>query len=516
MESTRRLQLARSMTKRTTPRAKTKTDPPAPDLPTGLFRGYAPLEGTFDEAIGPDGSVRAELARVVDLLDRLPRSDFRQRRKLAEESLLRHGVTFAVYSDDRAGVERVFPFDLVPRIVTGEDWAEIERGLQQRVRALNLFLDDLYHGKQRILKEKVLPRELVEASSGYVPEAKGIRPQGGVRIQIAGVDLIRDADGAMLVLEDNLRTPSGVSYVLENRAVMKRVYPNVFQEAHPRPVDDYPLRLKDALASLSPPTEGPPRIVILTPGPFNSAYFEHSFLARRMGCELVQGQDLAVWDDQVWVRTTRGVQRVHVIYRRIDDPYLDPEVFREDSVLGVPGLMRAYARGNVTLANGVGNGVADDKAIYPYVPDIIRFYLDEEPRIGQVESYLCARPKECAYVLANLSKLVVKAVDGAGGYGMLIGPQSSKKDRADFAEKIRANPRKYIAQPRIELSTCPTWTGSRMEPRRVDLRPYVVTGKSSWVLPGGLTRVALRKGSYVVNSSQGGGSKDTWVLEEAR
>jgi len=484
----------------------------APDRPNGLFRGYDPLDGTFDEAFTHEGTVRSQLARVVTRLDEVPRTEFRRRKRLAEEALLRHGVTFAVYSDDRTGVERVFPFDLVPRIVTGDDWARLEAGLRQRIQALNLFLDDLYQGAERVLKEGIVPRELVEASTGYLPEVRGIRPAGGVRIQIAGVDLIRGADGGFLVLEDNLRTPSGVSYVLENRAVMKRVYPRIFQQAHPRPVDDYPLRLKDALTGLAPEDEGSPRIVILTPGPFNSAYFEHSFLARRMGCELVQGEDLFVWEDRVWVRTTQGAQRVHVIYRRIDDAFLDPEVFRKDSLLGVPGLMRAYAKGTVTLANGVGNGVADDKAVYPYVPELIRFYLDQEPLLGQVETYVCSRPDECSHVLAHLDSLVVKAVDGAGGYGMLIGPQASKKERAAFADRIRQDPRKYIAQPRIELSTCPTWTGSRMEPRRVDLRPYVVTGSSSWVLPGGLTRVALRRGSYVVNSSQGGGSKDTWVL----
>jgi uncharacterized circularly permuted ATP-grasp superfamily protein len=451
---------------------------------------------------------------VVALLDQIPRPEFRKRRKIAEEALLRNGVTFAVYSDRKEGVERVLPFDLLPRIVTAEDWGRIEAGLQQRVQALNLFLDDIYQGKARILKEKVVPRELVEASTGFLPEVRGIRPPGGVRIQIAGVDLIRGDDGEFLVLEHNLRIPSGVSYVLENRAVMKRVFPRIFEQARVRPVDDYGLRLKDALASLAPRSDDAPRVVILTPGPFNSAYFEHSFLARRMGCELVQGEDLYVADDRVWVRTTRGAQRVDVIYRRIDDAFLDPEVFRKDSLLGVPGIMRAYAKGNVTLANSVGNGVADDKAVYPYVPAIIRFYLDEEPLLRQVETFICSRPKECAHVLDSLESLVVKTVDGAGGYGMLIGPQASKKERSAFAEKIRADPRRYIAQPRIELSTCPTWTGSRIEPRRVDLRPYVVTGKRTWVLPGGLTRVALRKGSYVVNSSQGGGSKDTWVMAE--
>jgi uncharacterized circularly permuted ATP-grasp superfamily protein len=314
------------------------------------------------------------------------------------------------------------------------------------------------------------------------------------------------------VLEDNLRTPSGVSYVLENRAVMKRIFPKIFEEARVLPVVDYPLRLLDTLASLAPNGRDDARVAILTPGPYNSAYFEHSFLARRMGCELVEGPDLFVSDDRVWVRTTKGPQRVDVIYRRIDDAFLDPEVFRPDSVLGVPGLMRAYAKGNVTLANAPGNGVADDKAVYPFVPDLIRFYLDQEPVLGQVETFICGRPKECEHVLANLPSLVVKTVDEAGGYGMLIGPQASKRELKDFAARIRENPRRYIAQPRIELSTSPTWTGQRAAPRRVDLRPYIVSGRERWVLPGGLSRVALREGSYVVNSSQGGGSKDTWVL----
>ena len=482
-----------------------------PERPSGLFHGYEPLEGTFDEAFRPDGTLRPELRRIVELLDALPKSEFQRRRKLADEALLRHGVTFAVYSDGREGVERVFPFDPVPRILSASDWKGLEKGLRQRVAALQAFLDDVY-GEQRALDEGVVPRELVQASTGFHSQVAGIRPPGGVRIHIAGVDLIRDRDGRFLVLEDNIRTPSGVSYVLENRAVMKRVYPKVFREGSTLPVDDYPMRLGDAFASLAPEREGPPRMAILTPGSFNSAYFEHSFLARRMGCELVEGQDLLVWDDRVWVRTTRGAQPVDVIYRRVDDTFLDPEVFRKDSLLGVPGLMRAYAKGNVVLANAVGNGVADDKAIYPFVPDLIRFYLDEDPILGQVETFVCARPDERDHVLANLDSLVVKAVDEAGGYGMLIGPQATKKELAAFADHVRERPRRYIAQPRIELSTCPTWTGKRMDPRRVDLRPYVVTGRSTWVLPGGLTRVALRKGSYVVNSSQGGGSKDTWVL----
>jgi uncharacterized circularly permuted ATP-grasp superfamily protein len=487
----------------------------APLRPTGLLAGYEPLAGTYDEAFEADGTVRAKARGVIGRIDGLPKTEFRQRKELAEDTLLRNGVTFAVYSDERSGVERVFPFDLIPRIITEEEWKHLDAGLRQRIEALEAFLADVY-GEGRCVAEGVIPREMVEASSGFLPQVRGIRPPGGVRIHIAGVDLIQAPDGSFLVLEDNLRTPSGVSYVLENRAVMKRIFPKIFEEARVLPVVDYPLRLLDALASLAPNGRDDARVVILTPGPYNSAYFEHSFLARRMGCELVEGPDLFVSDDRVWVKTTKGPQRVDVIYRRIDDAFLDPEVFRPDSVLGVPGLMRVYAKGNVTLGNAPGNGVADDKAVYPYVPDLIRFYLDQEPILGQVETFICGRPNECEHVLANLSSLVVKTVDEAGGYGMLIGPQASKKELRELAERIKSNPRKYIAQPRIELSTSPTWTGSRAAPRRVDLRPYVLSGRERWVLPGGLSRVALREGSYVVNSSQGGGSKDTWVLGSGR
>ena len=483
--------------------------------PAGLLSGYEPLQGSYDEAFEPDGTVRPKARGVIGRIDRLPKGEFRQRKQLAEDTLLRNGVTFAVYSDERSGVERVFPFDLIPRIISKEDdWQRLDAGLHQRIQALEAFLDDIY-GEARCVAEGVIPEEMVRASSGFLPQVKGIRPPGGVRIHIAGVDLIQGPDGSFLVLEDNLRCPSGVSYVLENRAVMKRIFPKIFEEARVLPVVDYPLRLLEALASLAPGGRDGARVVILTPGPFNSAYFEHSFLARRMGCELVEGRDLFVAEDRVWVRTTKGAQRVDVIYRRIDDAFLDPEAFRKDSVLGVRGLMRVYAKGNVTLANAPGNGVADDKAVYPFVPDLIRFYLDADPILGQVETYICSRPKECEHVLANLDSLVVKAVDEAGGYGMLIGPQASKKELKEFAARIEKTPRKYIAQPRIELSTSPTWTGRRAEPRRVDLRPYIVSGKERWVLPGGLSRVALREGSYVVNSSQGGGSKDTWVLEKA-
>jgi len=480
--------------------------------PKGLLQGYQPIQGAYDEAFEADGCIRDSVRRVIDRIDGISRSEFKKRKDLAEDTFLKHGVTFAVYSDVRSGVERVFPFDLIPRIISSQDWEKLEEGLEQRIHVLELFLADVY-GEGKCLKDGIIPREIVEGSTGYLPEVKGIRPNGGIRIHIAGIDLIQDPDGSFLVLEDNVRTPSGVSYVLENRAIMKRIFPKIFEEARVRSVDDYAPQLAAALTSLAPSESRSPRVAILTPGSFNSAYFEHSFLARRMGCELVEGRDLFVANDRVWVKTTLGAQPVDVIYRRIDDAFLDPEVFRKDSVLGVPGLMSAYAKGNVTLANGVGNGVADDKATYPYLPDLTRYYLDEDPILNQVDTFICARPKECEHVLANLDKLVVKAVDEAGGYGMLIGPSATKKERAEFAARIKAKPRKYIAQPRIELSTSPTWIGDKTEARRVDLRPYIVSGRSRWVLPGGLSRVALRAGSYVVNSSQGGGSKDTWVLD---
>jgi uncharacterized circularly permuted ATP-grasp superfamily protein len=342
---------------------------------------------------------------------------------------------------------------------------------------------------------------------------QGFHPPEGVYVNIAGVDLIRDPKGSFLVLEDNARCPSGVSYVLENRSMLKRVVPRVFQRARVRGVDGYPSRLLSALSELAPAGIDDPRVVVLTPGPYNSAYFEHSFLARRMGCDLVHPDDLFVHDDEVFVKTTEGPEPVHVIYRRIDDDFIDPEVFRSDSVLGVPGLVRAYRAGKVTLANALGNGVCDDKAIYPYVPDMIRFYLSEEPVLGQIETLICAREDDLKRTLDDLGRYVVKAVDASGGYGMLVGPRASQAEIADFRQRVEANPRGYIAQPLMELSTCPTWTDKGIAPRRVDLRPYIITGRSSWVLPGGLTRVALVEGSYVVNSSQGGGSKDTWVLE---
>jgi uncharacterized circularly permuted ATP-grasp superfamily protein len=477
-----------------------------------LFGDYRPPADTRDELFTAKGAPLPDVQRVVDLFESLGMREFRRRQRLADLAFRRGGITFSVYSD-RRGVEKTFPFDTIPRVVTAREWSVVEQGLVQRVNALNAFLADVY-GEQAILREGVVPRELVETSSSWLPAVCGVEPLGGVHVHVAGIDLVRGSDGEFLVLEDNARVPSGVSYVLENRAVLKRVFPVVFREAHVRQVDDYATRLRDALASLSPVDPDETNIVVLTPGPFNSAYFEHSYLARRMGVPLVQGRDLFVRDEHVYVKTTRGPRPVQVVYRRIDDDFLDPKAFREDSLVGVPGLFGAYRAGNVMLANALGNGIADDKAMYPLVPDMIRFYLSEEPIIGQVPTYLCYREDDRRYVLEHLHELVVKEVDGSGGYGMLMGPTASSAERSAYAERIRAEPRGFIAQPLVELSTCPAYSERAIAPRRVDLRPYVVTGTSPWVLPGGLTRVALAEGSYVVNSSQGGGSKDTWVLED--
>ena len=478
-----------------------------------LFAGYRPLDGTWDEFFNREGFAHAHADRVVDHLERLGSREFRSRQRLADATFLRGGITFSVYSD-RRGAERIFPFDLIPRVIDSAAWERVERGLVQRVQALNAFLADVYD-EQRILSEGVVPPDFVLGAKGYVKEMQGVRAPGGVHVSIAGIDLIQGPNGDYVVLEDNARTPSGVSYVLENRAVMKKVFPGVFADSKVQSVEEYPLRLVESLSSLGPEGAGHDGIAVLTPGAYNSAYFEHSFLARRMGVPLVEGRDLFVDDDRVYAKTTLGPRRIDVLYRRIDDPFLDPLAFRKDSLLGVPGLVRAYTKGNVALANSIGNGVADDKAIYPFVPDMIRFYLSEEPILQQVKTYVCAREDDRRFVQENLDSLVVKSVNEAGGYGMLIGPQASRRELADFRARIDAEPRNFIAQPRIELSTCPTWTRKGIAPRRVDLRPYVLTGtRGTWVLPGGLTRVALVEGSYVVNSSQGGGSKDTWVLRE--
>jgi uncharacterized circularly permuted ATP-grasp superfamily protein len=483
-------------------------------LSEGLFDGYRPLPGVYDELFAAPGQVRPEFHRASAVLATWTRPEFAAAQGLAERALLNQGVTFSVYSDQR-GTEKIFPFCLVPRVVGAAEWARLERGLTQRVMAIESFLDDVY-GVQRILKERAVPPELVLGAKGYEPKLVGVRPPGGVRLHVAGIDLIRDPAGTFRVLEDNLRCPSGVSYVLENRLLSKRILPDALARARVHRVDQYPARLAAALRSVAPGSPEEAVAVVLTPGPFNSAYFEHTFLARTMGLELVQAPDLLVEGDQVFLKTTRGPRRVHVIYRRIDDAYLDPDFFRPDSMLGVRGLVRAWAAGQVAIANAPGNGVADDKAVCALVPDMVRFYLGEEPLLEQVPTWICARPSDQAYVVERLDQMVVKAVDEAGGYGMLMGPQASQAERDEFRRRIDAEPRRYIAQHRVELSACPTWdaASSTVAPRRVDLRPYVVSGADGpWVLPGGLTRVALREGSYVVNSSQGGGSKDTWVLK---
>ena len=480
-----------------------------------MLDGYRTIDGTYDELVEAGGKTRQHARVVANILSNMTPDTFARCQALAELALAQWGVTFSVYSDQR-GTEKVMPVCLVPRVLAAAEWARLERGLVQRLTALQMFLDDLY-GEQRALADRVVPADLILGSRQYIPRLRGLRPPGGVRLHIAGVDLIRGPDGVLRVLEDNLRTPSGVSYVIENRLVTKRMFPTALERLAVRRVDDYPIQLVETLRSVSPVDPEKTTVVVLTPGPFNSAYFEHSFLARSMGIELVEASDLFVNGDEVFVRTTLGPRRVHVIYRRTDDAYIDPEFFRPDSMLGVPGLMRAWSAGKVTLANAPGNGVADDKAVYPYVPDLIRYFLSEEPLLEQVPTQVCARREDLAYVVDHLDELVVKAVDEAGGYGMLMGPQATAAERADFRGRILADPRRYIAQKRIELSTCPTWVASerRLEPRRIDLRPFVLTGKNgSWVLPGGLTRVALRAGSYVVNSSQGGGSKDTWVQSE--
>ena len=490
-------------------------EPARPDA-VAILTGYRALDGTYDELVESEGGTRRHAQMVATLLANMTPETFARCQALAELALAQRGVTFSVYSYNR-GTEKVMPVCLVPRVIAASEWARLERGVVQRLTALQMFLDDLY-GEQKVLHDKVIPADLINGSKQFIPRLRGLKPSGGVRLHIAGIDLIRSPDGVMRVLEDNLRTPSGVSYVIENRLVTKRVFPTAMDRIGVRRVDDYPTQLVEMLRSVSPEDPEKSTIVVLTPGPFNSAYFEHSFLARSMGIELVEASDLFVHGDEVFVKTTQGPRRVHVIYRRTDDAYIDPEFFRPDSMLGVPGLMRAWGAGKVALANAPGNGVADDKAVYPFVPDLIRYYLSEEPLLEQVPTFVCARRADRDYVLEHLDQLVVKAVDEAGGYGMLMGPSATKTEIAEFRERVVAEPRKYIAQHRIELSTCPTWVADqrRLEPRRIDLRPFALTGKNgSWVLPGGLTRVALRAGSYVVNSSQGGGSKDTWVQADS-
>lgn len=467
----------------------------------------------YDEMFASKGDPHGQARRLLASIQSLPEGEMLNRQRAAEWELLQTGITFNVYGE-KAGVEKIFPFDIVPRIVSAAEWRWIERGLKQRIQALNLFIDDIYHD-QKILKDKVIPPEIIYSAKSYRRQCAGWNPPRGIWCHITGTDLVRDGDGQMYVLEDNLRSPSGVSYVLENRRVMKNLFPKFFSQVPVRPVSDYPAHLRNLLEFLAPDATTQPRVVLLTPGLHNSAYFEHSFLAQQMGIELVEGRDLVVEDNVVRMRTTDGFERVDVIYRRIDDDFLDPKCFREDSLLGVPGLMAAYQAGNVALANAPGNGIADDKVVYAYVPHMIKYYLGEEIILPNVPTRICAEKTDLQYVLEHLDELVVKAANESGGYGMLVGPHSTREQRAVFAEKIKANPRNYIAQPTLALSRVPTIAGDHFEGRHVDLRPYILYGKNIFVLPGGLTRVALKPGSLVVNSSQGGGSKDTWVLADS-
>lgn len=476
------------------------------------FRNYE-NDGCFDELIGEDGKPRWGARPLVKEIESLADGELELRQKAAELALVQAGITFNVYSDNQ-GVEKTLPFDLIPRIVPRAEWQRIERGLKQRIIALNQFINDLYHG-QKILKDRIIPTEVVTSSKGFRQPCVGWNPPRGIWCHITGTDLVRHRDGQIYVLEDNLRCPSGVSYVLENRRLMKKLFPEVFSASRVRPVSEYPHQLRDMLEFLAPDGTASPRVVLLTPGMYNAAYFEHSFLAQQMGVELVEGSDLVVHDGYVWMRTTKGFERVDVIYRRIDDDFLDPETFREDSMLGVRGLMKVYQAGNVALANAPGTGVADDKVVYAYVPRIIKYYLGEDPILPNVPTYICSEPADLDYVVEHLQDLVVKAANESGGYGMLVGPHATREEIKDFRARVRAYPRNYIAQPTLSLSRVPTICGGRLEGRHVDLRPYILYGKEVFVLPGGLTRVALRKGSLVVNSSQGGGSKDTWVLAEA-
>lgn len=476
-----------------------------------LFQGYD--KGDFcDEMLAEDGQVRPHYGAVHDGFGKLDAAEWAQRQTATDLAFMRSGVTFTVYNDSQ-GTERIFPFDLVPRVIPATEWDLIERGLVQRITALNLFLHDIYHD-QKILRDRVIPPPYVLGAKHFRREFMGVKVPKDIYVHICGSDLIRGRDGGYLVLEDNLRCPSGASYMLENRAALKRAFPKLYQAARVRPVDGYASELLKVLQHIAPQNIGNevPNTVLLTPGVYNSAYFEHAFLARQMGIPIVEGRDLVVRDARVYMRTTAGLMPVDVIYRRIDDDFLDPSVFRPDSILGVPGLVNAYRSGNVSLANSIGTGVADDKVIYYFVPRIIKYYLGEEPILPNVETFLASEPQDRTYILENLGKLVVKSANEAGGYGMLMGPWATKEEIEEFRKLIIANPRNFIAQPPISLSRHPTWCDTGFEGRHVDLRPYVLYGEKIVVTPGGLTRVALTKGSLVVNSSQGGGSKDTWVL----
>jgi uncharacterized circularly permuted ATP-grasp superfamily protein len=475
-----------------------------------LLREYM-LDGAFDEMFAPDGSIRPHYEDLLRVLSSLPREELKRRKQSADVSFLMQGITFTVYGREE-GTERIFPYDLVPRLVTSEDWDRIERGLTQRITALNLFLHDVYHDG-KILAQGVIPREIVYSCQHFRRQMRGLQVPRNVYVAVAGTDLLRLKSGEFVVLEDNLRVPSGVSYMLTNRRIMKRTLPHLFRSYGVRPIEHYTQVLLSTLRSIAPEGRPEPTIVLLTPGVYNSAYFEHTYLARQMGIELVEGRDLVIHDNIVYMRTTAGLKRVDVIYRRVDDDFIDPLAFRSNSILGAAGLFNAYRAGNVTLANAFGTGVADDKALYAYVPAIIRYYLNEDPILNNVETYLMTDKSQRQHTLENLDKLVVKAVGESGGYGMLIGPHSSAADREEFRRRIEAHPRNYIAQPTLDFSRSPCLQeDGSIEPRHVDLRPYILYGDKVTIVPGGLTRVALRKGSLVVNSSQGGGSKDTWVL----
>ena len=489
--------------------AQTRPDDAIALFPSGAAYSSGP---SYDEMFTADGGVRAHYQALKDRMDSLTAGELADRQRTLEQSFLLQGITFTVYGAETT-TERIIPTDLFPRIIPAAEWATIEAGLTQRLHALNLFLADIY-GDQKILADGVAPRELVLGAAGYRREMRGLFVPHNAYVNVSGADLIRDEAGRFAVLEDNLRVPSGVSYMLANRDAAKRTFPGTYRTAGVRPVERYPDLLLATLKSLAADWRPNPQVVVMTPGVYNSAYYEHAYLARLMGTPLVEGRDLLVHDNMVYMRTTVGLRRVDVIYRRVDDDFIDPLTFRRDSGLGAAGLFNAYRAGNVVIANAPGAGVADDKAVYAYTPDIIRYYLDEDPILPIVETFLCREPAQRSHVLANLETLVVKAVGASGGYGMLVGPHASAGERAAFAERIRADPDNYIAQPTIQLSTAPCLVDGRIEPRHVDLRPFVLAGQRVVVTPGALTRVALKRGSLVVNSSQGGGSKDTWVLAE--
>jgi uncharacterized circularly permuted ATP-grasp superfamily protein len=470
-----------------------------------------PQSGTYDELLDEQLQPRVAARTLFGYLNRLGTAELVARRESVDAAIMAMGITFTVYSD-AGNIDRVWPFDIIPRTLSLKEWTRIDAGLKQRLTALNLFIDDLYNA-QKIVKDGIFPLEVLAGSKNFRTQCKGMTPRFGVWAHVCGTDLVRDSDGTMYVLEDNLRVPSGVSYMLENRQLMKQLFPELFKASDIQPVDDYPTQLYDTLAALSPRQGERPVVAVLTPGIYNSAYFEHSYLAQKMGAELVEGSDLVVQDDDcVYMKTISGLRRVDVIYRRIDDDFLDPDAFRPDSALGVKGLMRAWRAGKVGIANAPGAGVADDKVVYTFVPQIIKYYLDQDPILPNVPSYMCMAPDQCEYVLANLDKLVVKPANESGGYGMLIGPRATAEERAQFAGLIRANPRNYMAQPTLSISTAPTMVGEQLAPRHLDLRPFVLQSDRLYATTGGLTRVALREGSLVVNSSQGGGSKDTWII----